>query len=51
MFGKNVLNFLNLIIDEEGKLNLNYEDDLVAGTCLVKDKEIVHDKVKEFSNK
>lgn len=48
MFGKNVLNFLNLIIGKEGELNLNFEDELVAGTCLTKDKEVVHEKVKEF---
>src|SRR5687768_3415359 len=29
LYGKNVLNFLQLIIDKEGKLNLNWQDDLV----------------------
>ena len=28
MYGKNVLNFLQLIIDKEGNLNLNFEDDI-----------------------
>jgi NAD(P) transhydrogenase subunit alpha len=32
LYGKNVLNFLSLIIDKEGKLNLNFEDDLVRGS-------------------
>ena len=27
LYGKNILNFLQLIIDKEGKLNLNFEDD------------------------
>ena len=31
LYGKNILNFLQLIIDKEGKLNLNFEDDLVLG--------------------
>ena len=35
LYGKNILNFLQLIIDKEGKLNLNFEDDLVKGTCVV----------------
>ena len=48
MFGKNLFNFLKLIIDEEGALNLNFEDELVVGTCLTRDKEVVHEKVKEF---
>jgi NAD(P) transhydrogenase subunit alpha len=35
LYGKNICNFLQLIIDKEGKLNLNLEDELVKG-CLVK---------------
>jgi NAD(P) transhydrogenase subunit alpha len=34
MYGKNICNFLQLIIDKEGKLNLNMEDDLVKGTLI-----------------
>ncbi|EKB50414.1 NAD(P) transhydrogenase subunit alpha [Cecembia lonarensis] len=33
MYGKNYLNFLKLII-KEGELNLNFEDDIVTGTCV-----------------
>jgi NAD(P) transhydrogenase subunit alpha len=33
LYGKNVLNFLALIIDKENNLNLNWEDDLVIGCC------------------
>ncbi len=47
MFGKNVLNFLKLIIDKEGNLNLNFEDDIVKGSCITHNKEINHPKVKE----
>jgi NAD(P) transhydrogenase subunit alpha len=46
MFGKNVLNFLKLIIADEGKMNLDFEDDIVKGTCLTKDKEIVFERLK-----
>jgi len=31
MYGKNICNFLELIIDKEGKINLNFEDDIVKG--------------------
>ena len=48
MFGKNILNFLKLIINEEGKLNLNFEDDLVKGTCLTHNKEYINERVKEY---
>ena len=34
MYGKNICNFLQLIIDKEGQLNLNMEDDLVKGTLV-----------------
>ena len=46
MYGKNILNFLQLIIDKEGKLNLNFEDDLVLGTCIAHNGKITNEKVK-----
>lgn len=46
MFGKNVLNFLKLIIGEEGALNLNFEDDIVKGTCITNEGEIYNERVK-----
>jgi H+-translocating NAD(P) transhydrogenase subunit alpha len=48
LYGKNILNFLQLIIDKEGQLNLNFQDDLVKGTCIVHDKTITNDRVKEL---
>lgn len=47
MFGKNVFNFLKLLIGEEGELKLDFEDELVAGTCLTRDNDIANEKVKE----
>ena len=41
MYGKNIINFLQLIIDKEGKINLNFDDDLVKGTCIVHDGQIL----------
>ncbi|MBT3383224.1 MAG: Re/Si-specific NAD(P)(+) transhydrogenase subunit alpha [Prolixibacteraceae bacterium] len=46
MFGKNVFNFMKLIIGEEGALNLNFEDDIVKGTCITHAKEIYNERVK-----
>lgn len=51
MFGKNVLNFMKLIIGEEGALNLNFEDDIVKGTCITHAKEIYNERVKSVMNK
>ncbi len=47
MFGKNVINFLKLFFDKEGNFNMDFEDDLIAGTCVTRDKEIVNERVKE----
>ena len=46
MFGKNVINFLKLIITKEGGMNLNWEDDIVKGTAVTHGKAIVHERVK-----
>jgi NAD(P) transhydrogenase subunit alpha len=48
LYSKNVLNFLKLIIDKEGALNLNFEDDLVKGTCIVYGGDIVNERVKQL---
>jgi NAD(P) transhydrogenase subunit alpha len=34
MYGKNICNFLQLIINKNGELNINLEDDLVKGTLV-----------------
>ena len=46
MFGKNVLNFMKLIIAEDGALNLNFEDDIVKGTCITHKGEVYNERVK-----
>ncbi len=46
LYGKNLVNFLQLIIDKEGGLNLNFQDDLVKGTCVVYNNEITNERVK-----
>lgn len=50
MYGKNVLNFLQLIIDKEGNIDLNFEDDIVAGTCVTHNGEIVNERVRQLVN-
>jgi len=51
MFGKNVFNFMKLMIGEEGALNLNFEDDIVKGTCITHAKEIYNERVKSVIEK
>lgn len=45
VYSKNVFNFLKLIIDKEGALNLNFEDDLVKGTAIAHGGKIVNERV------
>ena len=46
VYSKNVLNFLKLIITKDGGLSLNFEDDIVKGTCIVYDGKVVNDRIK-----
>lgn len=41
LYGKNIINFLQLIIDKEGKLHLNWEDELVKGACITYEGKMV----------
>ncbi|MDR2206569.1 MAG: Re/Si-specific NAD(P)(+) transhydrogenase subunit alpha [Flavobacteriaceae bacterium] len=45
LYGKNILNFLQLIVDKESNLNLNWEDELVKGACITHDGKIVHERM------
>lgn len=46
MFGKNVFNFMRQIIDEEGNLNLDFENPIVKGTCITHNSELINERVK-----
>ena len=45
VYSKNVLNFSKLIINKEGGINLNFEDDIVKGTCIATGGKIVNERV------
>jgi H+-translocating NAD(P) transhydrogenase subunit alpha len=45
LYGKNVLNFLALLINKEGNCVLNFDDDLVKGTCVAHDGKITNDRI------
>ena len=46
LYGKNILNFLQLITTKEGALHLNWEDDLVKGSCITHGGEVIHERIK-----
>jgi NAD(P) transhydrogenase subunit alpha len=50
MFGNNVINLLKIMVDREGNLVLNMEDDIIKGTIAVHRKEYVGQRVKQLLN-
>lgn len=45
MYGKNIVNFMKLIFDK-GTLKLNFDDDIVAGTCIAHEGKVVSERMK-----
>ena len=46
LFARNVLALLDLFVGEDGALKLDFEDEIVAGACVVREGEIVHPGAK-----
>jgi NAD(P) transhydrogenase subunit alpha len=46
LFARNVLALLELFVGEDGTLQLDFEDEIVKGACIVRDGEIVHPGAK-----
>jgi proton-translocating NAD(P)+ transhydrogenase subunit alpha len=47
LYARNVLSLLELLVSDEGELNLNWEDEVLAGACITRDGEIVHEGAKQ----
>lgn len=45
MYGKNLCNFLSLILTKEGTINLNFDDDLVKGSCITYAGSVIHERM------
>jgi len=50
MFGNNVINLLKIMVDREGNLILNMQDEIIMGTIAVHDKEYISQKLKQMLN-
>ncbi len=48
VYGKNMFNFLQLILTKEGQLNLNFEDDIVKGCCMAHDGAVVNERIQSL---
>jgi NAD(P) transhydrogenase subunit alpha len=46
LFARNVLALLELFIGEDGALNIDFDDEIISGACIVRDGEIVHPGAK-----
>ncbi len=46
LYSRNVASLLELMIGDEGALTLNWEDEVIAGACITRDGEIVHEGAK-----
>jgi len=51
LFARNVQALLELFIGEDGNLNLDFDDEIVSGSCVVRDGEIVNPGAKAASEK
>ena len=47
LYAKNVENLLKLLVSEEGTLNIDFDDEVVAGACLTHEGEIKNERARE----
>jgi NAD(P) transhydrogenase subunit alpha len=46
LYARNIQALLGLMIGEDGQLNLDFEDEVIAGACITRGGEIVHEGAK-----
>jgi NAD(P) transhydrogenase subunit alpha len=49
LYANNVENLLGLLVDAEGELSLDFDDEIVAGACITHDGEIVNERAREVA--
>ena len=47
LYARNVQSLLELLVDDEGALNLNFDDEIIAGACITRDGKIVHEAARK----
>jgi len=47
LYARNVSSLLELLVGEDGALNLNFDDEIIAGACITRGGEIVHAGAKK----
>jgi NAD(P) transhydrogenase subunit alpha len=43
LYARNIQSLLGLMISDEGQLSLDFDDEVIAGACITRDGEIVHE--------
>jgi NAD(P) transhydrogenase subunit alpha len=46
LYAKNIQSLLGLMISDEGELSLDFDDEVIAGACITRGGEIVHEAAK-----
>jgi NAD(P) transhydrogenase subunit alpha len=47
LYARNLESLLGLMISEQGELSLDFEDEVIAGACITRDGEIVHQGARD----
>ena len=47
LYGKNIYNFLQLITGKDNAVNLNWDDDLVKGSCITHNGQIMNERLQK----
>ncbi len=50
MFGSNIVNLLKILVNKEGNLVINMEDEIINGTTAVHGKEYISQRIKQILN-
>jgi NAD(P) transhydrogenase subunit alpha len=49
LYAKNIENLLGLLVTQEGELNLDFEDEVIAGACITHQGEIRNERAREVA--
>jgi H+-translocating NAD(P) transhydrogenase subunit alpha len=51
LYARNIQSLLELMIGDEGQLSLDFDDEVIAGACITRDGEIVHEAARAAAEK
>jgi NAD(P) transhydrogenase subunit alpha len=43
LYARNIQSLLGLMVGEQGELSLDFDDEVIAGACITRDGQIVHE--------